>query len=67
MACAFGMQAAIQVFPTLALKVAIATGTARRFVVGDPDVQLLDVLVGGTVARTSTAEHHAEQRRDPRR
>ena len=46
MACAFGMQAAIRAFPTLALKVAIATGTARRFVVGDPDVQLLDVLVG---------------------
>ena len=59
MACAFGMQAAIRAFPTLALKVAIATGTARRFVVGDPDVQLLDVLVGGTVARTSTGEHHA--------
>src|ERR1041385_3141782 len=61
MACALGMQDAIRVFPTLALKVAIATGTARRFVVGDPDVQLLDVLVGGTVARTSTAEHHANR------
>jgi predicted ATPase/class 3 adenylate cyclase len=61
MACAFGMQAAIRAFPTLALKVAIATGTARRFVVGDPDVQLLDVLVGGTVARTSTGEHHASR------
>jgi class 3 adenylate cyclase/tetratricopeptide (TPR) repeat protein len=60
-ACAFGMQAAIRAFPTLALKVAIATGIARRFVVGDPDVQQLDVLVGGTVARTSTAEHQAKR------
>src|SRR6185503_6307564 len=60
-ACAFGMQAAIRAFPTLALKVAIATGIARRFVVGDPDVQQLDVLVGRTVARTSTAEHQAKR------
>jgi class 3 adenylate cyclase/tetratricopeptide (TPR) repeat protein len=60
-ACAFGMQAAIRAFPTLALKVAVATGPARRFVVGDPDAQQLDVLVGGTVARTSTAEHQANR------
>ena len=60
-ACAFGMQAAIRAFPTLALKVAVATGIARRFVVGDPDVQQLDVLVGGTVARASTAEHQASR------
>src|SRR5687768_5869322 len=34
MACAFGMQNAIQAFPALGLKVAITTGEARRFVVG---------------------------------
>ncbi|MGP1675335.1 MAG: hypothetical protein ACTS8Z_08990, partial [Candidatus Limnocylindrales bacterium] len=28
----------------LALKVAVAVGPARRFVVGDPDIQLIDVL-----------------------
>ncbi len=30
----------------LALKVAIAVGAARRFVVGDPEIQLIDVLAG---------------------
>ena len=30
----------------LALKVAVAVGEARRFVVGDPDIQLIDVLAG---------------------
>ena len=28
------------------MKVAIAVGDARRFVVGDPDIQLIDVLAG---------------------
>jgi len=56
---ALGMQSAIQMFPELGLKVTIASGAARRFVVGDHDIQKLDVLVGATVARASTAEHHA--------
>ena len=30
----------------LALKVAVAVGPARRFVVGDPEIQLIDVLAG---------------------
>jgi class 3 adenylate cyclase len=30
----------------LALKVAVACGAARRFVVGDPEIQLIDVLAG---------------------
>ncbi|HET9457163.1 MAG TPA: hypothetical protein VFO78_07465, partial [Candidatus Limnocylindrales bacterium] len=30
----------------LALKVAVAAGAARRFVVGDPELQLIDVLAG---------------------
>ena len=45
----------------LTLKVAIATGTARRFVVGDPRIQLMDALAGATVARTATAEHLAQK------
>lgn len=60
-ASAFGMQTAIQAFPALGLKVAVTFGDARRFVVGDPEIQRMDVLVGGTVERTSTAEHHARK------
>jgi class 3 adenylate cyclase len=35
----------------ISLKVAIASGEARRLVVGDPDIQLLDVLAGSTLDR----------------
>jgi class 3 adenylate cyclase/outer membrane protein assembly factor BamD (BamD/ComL family) len=45
----------------LALKVAVAAGAARRFVVGDPNIHYLDALAGATVARTSTAEHLAQR------
>ena len=44
---------------TLAMKAAIAVGPARRFVVGDPDVQLIDVLAGRLIDALATAEHHA--------
>ncbi len=45
----------------LAMKVAIAVGDARRFVVGDPDVQLIDVLAGHLVDDLAAAEHFAEK------
>jgi hypothetical protein len=45
----------------LALKVTVASGPARRFVVGDPQVHYLDALAGATVARSSTAEHLAQK------
>ena len=45
------------------MKVAIAVGPARRFLVGDPDVQLIDVLAGRLIDELAAAEHHAEQRR----
>jgi class 3 adenylate cyclase len=45
----------------LALKVAIAVGAVRRFVVGDPNVQLLDVLAGATLDRLAAAEHLAQK------
>ncbi len=45
----------------LALKVAVATGPARRFVVGDPDIQLIDVLAGSLIDDLAEAEHHAEK------
>ncbi|HET9680538.1 MAG TPA: AAA family ATPase [Candidatus Limnocylindrales bacterium] len=43
----------------LAMKVAIAVGKARRFVVGDPDIQLIDVLAGSLIDDLAAAEHHA--------
>ena len=45
----------------LALKVAVATGAARRFVVGDPDIQLIDVLAGTLIDDLAEAEHDAEK------
>lgn len=40
----------------LAVKTAIASGNARRFLVGDPDVQHIDVLAGATLDRMAAAE-----------
>jgi adenylate cyclase len=54
--CAQDMQAAMQDFKELSLKVVITTGPARRFAVGDPDIQLIDSLAGATIARLSTGE-----------
>ena len=45
----------------LAMKVAIAVGDARRFVVGDPDIQLIDVLAGRLIDDLAEAEHHAQK------
>jgi predicted ATPase/class 3 adenylate cyclase len=45
----------------LELKVAIAVGPARRFVVGDPEIQLIDVLAGGLVDRIAAVEQLAEK------
>ena len=45
----------------LGMKVAVAAGPARRFVVGDPAVQLIDVLAGALMDRLAGAEHHAER------
>jgi class 3 adenylate cyclase/tetratricopeptide (TPR) repeat protein len=45
----------------LELKVSIAVGPAQRFVVGDPEIQLIDVLAGRIVDRLAAAEHLAEK------
>ena len=69
-ACALAQQAAMSAFATLphpagsgtlrlAMKAAIATGPARRFLVGDPAIQVLDVLAGATLLRMAAAEHLA--------
>lgn len=43
----------------LAIKVALVAGSVRRFVVGDPAVQLIDVLAGKTLDRVALGEHLA--------
>ena len=45
----------------LAIKVAVAVGDARRFVVGDPSIQLIDVLAGRLIDELADAEHLAEK------
>lgn len=61
--CAVSAGAALQTamlsFPKLGLKVAVTSGPARRFTVGDPAIQLLDALAGATVSRLSTVEKAA--------
>ncbi len=44
----------------VALKVGIAAGPVRRFVIGDPALQLQDVLAGATIERMAEAEHFAQ-------
>jgi class 3 adenylate cyclase/tetratricopeptide (TPR) repeat protein len=68
-ACGLAMQEALQaradvstpsgVQIRLALKVAVAVGRARRFVVGDPVIQRIDVLAGRLIDELADAEHHA--------
>jgi adenylate cyclase len=70
--CGLALQEAIRPFHTLplsdkttthlALKVALATGPVRRFVVGDPDYQYLDTLAGTTITRLAAAERLAQKR-----
>ena len=45
----------------LAVKVAVASGPARRFLVGDPQTYVIEVIAGATVDRTATAEKLAER------
>ena len=58
--CAQKMQVNMREFPELSLKVAITSGSARRFVVGDPEIQLIDALAGRTIARLAAAERLAQ-------
>jgi adenylate cyclase len=69
-ACAFAVQNVMKSFETvrvgdnpvaLTLKTAIASGSARRFVVGDPEILKMDAIAGMTIVRTSIAEHHAQK------
>ncbi|MBI1879303.1 MAG: hypothetical protein HYR94_13985, partial [Chloroflexi bacterium] len=70
-ACALQLQQAMTQFAavatpsgvtvSLAIKVAITAGPVRRFLVGDPDIQYLDVLAGQTLNRMAQIEHYAEK------
>lgn len=65
-ACALAIQMAMAGFETtrtpagtavsVGVKVAVAAGTTRRFLVGQPQVQRFDVLAGPLVDRTAAAE-----------
>lgn len=57
--CAQAMQQAVQSFPEVRLRTAVTHGPARRLVVGDPGIQLIDTLAGATVARLATADRAA--------
>jgi class 3 adenylate cyclase len=64
-AAASAMQSAMQQFRTMvvpqggtvafSVKVAVATGPIRRFLIGDPTIQLLDTLAGSTIDRLAMA------------
>ena len=69
-ACGLALQDVIEQFksipvPTgevleLSLRVGIASGSARRFLVGNPKTQVLDTLVGETIDRMVTAQEIAD-------
>jgi len=70
-ACGLALQGAMQAFAeidlpdhsttALELKVAIASGAVRRFVLGNPKVHVMDVVAGATIARMAAAEHLARK------
>lgn len=70
-ACALGIQQAMQRFAqvdiagagtvALAIKVVVTVGPARRFLLGDPTIQLIDSLAGETLYRLDAGGHHAER------
>ncbi|MCL4833046.1 MAG: tetratricopeptide repeat protein [Caldilineaceae bacterium] len=69
-AAALAMQQAMTAFAqiaypggqiALAIKTALAGGSAHRFVVGDPNSRLIDVLAGRVLERMAAAEAAAEQ------
>ncbi|MCB8945367.1 MAG: adenylate/guanylate cyclase domain-containing protein [Ardenticatenaceae bacterium] len=47
--------------PALALKVSVATGPARRFIVGDPHIHYVDTLAGATITRMASGERLAQK------
>lgn len=70
-ACALAMQQAMAQFAALrtpagglvalTMKAAVAAGAARRFLVGDPAVRVIDALAGETLVRLALAEQQAHK------
>jgi len=70
-ACALAMQEAMRQFVTiitpagttisLAIKVAVVAGPARRFLVGNPRIQEVEALAGRTLDELAAAEHLAQR------
>src|SRR5215207_7710692 len=70
-ACALAMQQTMQQFNevdipgagivSLAIKVVVTVGPARRFLIGEPTIQVVDVLAGETLYRLAAGEHHAQR------
>lgn len=69
--CALAMQQTVKQFSgiqiaegstvSLEIKVALATGPIRRFVVGDPAIQLIDAVAGKTLDLTAQGENVANR------
>lgn len=69
-ACGLAMQMALRPFThqqtpkgtpfQLSIKVAIAAGPARRFLVGDPQIRIIDTIAGATLTRMAQAESQAQ-------
>ena len=69
LACALSMQESMSHFAVattpggtqvkLSIKIAVAAGPARRFLVGNPELGLFDVLAGATLERMAAAENLA--------
>ena len=59
--CALQMVGAMDGDEGMALKIALASGPVSRFVAGDPDIQLFDLMGGATIERLARAEALARQ------
>jgi class 3 adenylate cyclase/tetratricopeptide (TPR) repeat protein len=70
-ACALAMQSALRDLATirtpggkaivLAIKVSTAAGAVRRFLVGDPELQLIEAVAGRTLDRLDTGQRLAQK------
>lgn len=70
-ACALAMQGVMQPFAhvklssgdevSLGMKTSVAIGPARRFVIGNPQVQIVDVLAGAILDRLAATDHQTER------
>jgi adenylate cyclase len=70
-ACGLAMQMAMEQFSAvtitpqksvpLAMKAAVAVGEVRRFLVGNPEIQVIEVIAGKTLDYLALAEHQANR------